>query len=98
MGHKFQRKIEDFACANCGAKVKGNGYTNHCPRCFYSRHVDNQPGDRANNCGGLMAPAAARPYRGGWRVAHICQKCGQRRENRLAETDDLGKLAKILAK
>ena len=56
MAKRFQRKIEDFVCANCGAKIKGNGYTNHCPACLWSKHVDINPGDRASVCGGLMKP------------------------------------------
>lgn len=36
----FTRVIEDFICENCGTEVKGNGYTNHCPKCLWSKHVD----------------------------------------------------------
>ncbi|MEK7061411.1 MAG: RNHCP domain-containing protein, partial [Patescibacteria group bacterium] len=43
----FVKKIEDFVCKVCGTKVKGTGYTNHCPNCLYSLHVDEEvPGDR----------------------------------------------------
>ncbi|HYC79501.1 MAG TPA: RNHCP domain-containing protein, partial [Candidatus Binatia bacterium] len=52
----FQRTPENFVCENCGTKVSGNGYTNHCPNCLYSKHVDNNPGDRLNKCHGLMEP------------------------------------------
>ena len=58
MSATFIRKTEDFVCENCGQEVKGNGYTNHCPRCLYSKHVDINPGDRASDCGGLMKPVA----------------------------------------
>ena len=54
----FQKKIENFTCGDCGAKVKGNGYTNHCPVCLWSKHVDVNPGDRQNICGGMMRPVA----------------------------------------
>ena len=37
---KFKRKKENFVCENCGAEVKGDGFTNHCPKCLYSKHVD----------------------------------------------------------
>ena len=56
MSLKFQKNKEDFVCQNCGFKVKGTGYTNHCPNCLWSKHVDIYPGDRKNNCGGLMKP------------------------------------------
>ncbi|HCR42265.1 TPA: hypothetical protein DIV45_02815, partial [Patescibacteria group bacterium] len=36
----FIRTKEDFTCENCGHRVKGSGYTNHCPKCLYSQHVD----------------------------------------------------------
>ena len=29
--------------------MKGNGYTNHCPKCLWSKHVDINPGDRGAN-------------------------------------------------
>ena len=60
----FIRKTEDFICENCGAVVVGNGYTNHCPVCLYSKHVDRSPGDRAAGCGGLMEPVAVALKRG----------------------------------
>ncbi|MBR6751902.1 MAG: RNHCP domain-containing protein, partial [Alphaproteobacteria bacterium] len=43
---QFVKRVENFTCAHCGAEVFGNGYTNHCPKCLWSRHVDNNPGDR----------------------------------------------------
>ena len=57
MSQKFKRKIEDFVCGHCKQKVKGNGYTNHCPKCLWSKHVDLTPGDRASGCKGMMAPS-----------------------------------------
>ena len=58
---KFQKHTEDFTCEHCGAFLQGNGYTNHCSRCLWSKHVDNSPGDRANSCRGLMKPIAVEP-------------------------------------
>ncbi|MEA1909889.1 MAG: RNHCP domain-containing protein, partial [Patescibacteria group bacterium] len=52
----FIKTTEDFTCEHCGYNVKGTGYTNHCPKCLYSKHVDDVPGDRKNKCNGLMAP------------------------------------------
>ena len=53
---RFNMINEDFICENCGAKVSKSDYTarDHCPLCLYSKHVDINPGDRANNCKGLM--------------------------------------------
>ena len=43
MAQNFKRKIEDFVCGNCGEKIKGDGYTNHCLQCLWSKHVDITP-------------------------------------------------------
>jgi hypothetical protein len=40
----FQRHAEDFACEHCGHLEEGDGYTNHCTHCLWSRHVDINPG------------------------------------------------------
>jgi ribosomal protein L37AE/L43A len=76
MNKKFQRKIEDFVCENCGARVAGNGYTNHCPVCLWSKHVDINPGDRAADCQGLMQPVSVFYQKGKWRIKQQCLKCG----------------------
>lgn len=99
MTKKFQRHIEDFTCDHCGAQVTGNGYTNHCPNCLYSRHVDINPGDRANNCGGMLAPVGLEQKGMDWVVLHQCKKCGEKRRCKTVAEDMPGilKLAKELA-
>jgi len=74
---KFQRTIEDFTCEKCGAFVKGNGYTNHCPDCLWSKHVDINPGDRLNHCQGLMKPVDILFKNQIWQLVHQCEKCGE---------------------
>lgn len=93
---KFSRKIEDFACQHCGAKVKGDGFTNHCPKCLYSRHVDVNPGDRAGQCRGLMAPIAAEMEHGEKILVHRCEKCRAIKRNKVSEEDDLKKLIELM--
>ena len=56
MVKRFSKCVEDFTCEECGSPIEGNGYTNHCPNCLYSKHVDINPGDRKSTCGGIMAP------------------------------------------
>ena len=89
----MSRKTENtgFACAHCGAHVlplTNGSYRNHCPKCLYSVHVDNIPGDRQNNCLGLMKPEGIR-YRGnkGYQIIHRCQVCGTEKANRTAPDD-----------
>jgi hypothetical protein len=72
--------------------VSGNGYTNHCPVCLWSLHVDVQPGDRAATCRAPMAPVDLVYERGAFIVVHRCTGCGHEKRNRTAPDDDLGSL------
>jgi hypothetical protein len=54
----------------------GNGYTNHCPRCLWSQHVDINPGDRANLCGGMMEPIAGEKDGKIDMIVYKCLSCG----------------------
>ncbi|MFZ4515280.1 MAG: RNHCP domain-containing protein [Acidimicrobiia bacterium] len=85
---RFVRRTEDFACVQCGTTVHGDGYTNHCPRCLWSLHVDVNPGDRAADCGGPMQPVGIEQRGGEWRVVQRCTQCGHRRPNRISDADD----------
>ncbi len=88
MEARFTRTIEDFICANCGKEVKGNGYTNHCPECLWSRHVDNNPGDRKATCGGLMKPIGGMKEGGEEVIVHECIICGKRKKNKAVTEDN----------
>jgi rubrerythrin len=87
MGKKFQRHIENFTCENCGFSVQGKGYTNHCPECLWSQHVDVNPGDRAERCRGLMEPVGFTIKRGDYILVHRCTKCGIVKRNKAAKND-----------
>jgi len=92
---RFQRRIESFHCLNCGALVDGDGYTNHCPRCLWSRHVDINPGDRAATCQGPMEPVEYEVKGGETTILHRCTVCGFERRNRTAPNDDLDAILAI---
>ncbi|MGH3544510.1 MAG: RNHCP domain-containing protein [Mycobacteriales bacterium] len=94
---RFQRRVEDFRCGNCGEPVAGSGFTNHCPSCLWSRHVDIDPGDRAADCGALMAPLSATYQRGRYVLLHHCQGCGARKPNKAAAADDREMLIALTA-
>jgi hypothetical protein len=84
----FQRRAEDFVCAHCDAQIAGrDGYTNHCPQCLYSQHVDIHPGDRAAECGGMMEPVAIEPFGAIWKILQRCQRCGHERKNKTLAAD-----------
>lgn len=72
---KFIRREENFTCENCRSQVIGSGYTNHCPTCLVSKHVDINPGDRQEQCGGSMEPAYVLKKGDRWRIIHHCQTC-----------------------
>lgn len=91
----FQKTKENFTCENCGAKVKGDGYTNHCPHCLYSKHVDINPGDRSEECGGLMEPIDLELKDGKYIIVHRCQKCGFIRRNKVCDADDFSAVIKL---
>ncbi len=93
---QFKRTIEDFTCQHCEAKVKGTGYTNHCPKCLWSKHVDVNPGDRAETCGGLMEPVALEKNKGeGYVLTHKCEKCSMERRNHTADNDSVEALVQL---
>jgi DNA-directed RNA polymerase subunit RPC12/RpoP len=83
----FQRRKEDFVCAHCGTAVEGNGYTNHCPKCLWSKHVDVMPGDRADTCGGLMRPIRIEGATPEYIIIHKCERCGAERRVRTVGED-----------
>lgn len=91
----FKRTIEDFICEKCGVHVKGDGYTNHCPECLWSKHVDVHPGDRAGACGGMMEPTRLEGSSPNYRIVHRCQKCGFERVNNANENDAAGALVEL---
>ena len=95
---KFQRFKEDFSCAKCGVPVKGNGYTDHCTACLWSRHVDTNPGDRANPCGGMMEPVWAERKGVGYRIYYRCQKCGAPHRVKALESDDPAAVLKAMCR
>ena len=92
---RFTKTTEDFICAHCGAEVLGNGYTNHCPKCVYSKHVDNNPGDRQSNCNGMMKPVSIEQKNGKFIIAHKCEKCGKIIKQHASENDDMNTIITI---
>lgn len=90
-----------FTCRACGWPVgpqdAGTRHRNHCPRCLASMHVDDEPGDRAADCGGSMEPVSVWVRKNGeWAIIHRCRICGVLHSNRVA-ADDNPVLLKSLA-
>lgn len=93
---KFSRFIEQFICENCSQKVEGDGYTNHCPHCLYSKHVDIQPGDRLATCQGLMEPIEVEVKGDQYILIHRCLKCQTIKRNKSAKQDDFETILQIV--
>jgi len=85
---RFQRKKEDFVCRHCQGRVKGSGYTDHCPKCLWSRHIDINPGDRQANCKGMMEPVSAEKKGGEYIIHYQCQKCGYKHRVKSVQNDN----------
>ena len=95
----FTRVIENFACGNCGLEVVGDGYTDHCPKCLWGKHVDEEiPGDRASDCRGLMEPVGAKLIMSNVKflINYKCTKCRHVFTVREGKGDDREKLMKLL--
>lgn len=102
---RFSKNDEGFTCLACGKNVLPLGYTsrNHCPFCLSSLHIDVNPGDRANGCGGILRPIRAIPDpRKGYIIVHRCQRCGAVVRNKAAheakiQPDDTELLIRLTA-
>ena len=94
---------EPFICKNCGRTVvetgAGTNHRNHCPYCLASQHLDNEPGDRQADCGGIMEPVAVWIRKNGeWAIIHRCKICGELHSNRIAADDNPLKLMSLAMK
>ena len=88
---QFTKRDEEFICENCGKKVSKLGYTSrdHCPYCLYSKHVDIMPGDRKEDCKGLLKPIRVElDSKKGYVIIYKCEKCNAIRKNKAAEDDN----------
>jgi DNA-directed RNA polymerase subunit RPC12/RpoP len=102
---RFQKNDDGFVCVKCGTAVPPNKVTSrdHCPVCLHSLHVDINPGDRKNPCGGVLVPISARPHpKKGFQIIYQCEKCKKTHINKAALTgempDDTDLLIRLTAK
>ena len=97
---KFSSNDNSFICENCKKEVSKLGYSsrNHCPYCLHSKHVDINPGDRAEECQGLMEPIKVEiSSKKGYVIVFRCKKCGAIRRCKAATDDDINLLIKYTA-
>lgn len=101
--YKTHACSDTFTCKVCGRIVvpygAGTEHRNHCPNCLSSLHVDNEPGDREADCGGVMEPIAVWVRKNGeWAIIHRCRICGHLSSNRIAADDNPIKLMSLAMK
>ncbi len=98
MPKHFIKTKENFTCDHCKAKVTGTGYTNHCPKCLYSKHVDDLvPGDRKSTCLSLMKPISTQVKAGKFILFHQCLKCSKISRCKTSPEDNQDLLIKLSA-
>lgn len=95
MKKSFVKNVENFICSVCGQKVIGNGYTDHCPNCLWSQHVDINPGDRQSKCLGQMEPVGVTKEKGEWKISYQCRKCGFVHQCKSAKDDNMEKIIEL---
>lgn len=94
MGVKHEQKKGKsvFNCSYCYSEVKpieSGSIRNHCPHCLHSIHLDITPGDRLNDCMGLMEPVSIKYHsKKGYQITHECLSCGHKQNNIIADDDD----------
>lgn len=97
----FVKNDNEFICKNCGKKVEKLGYTSrdHCNFCLYSIHIDITPGDRANDCLGLLEPInVEKSSKKGEVIIYKCKKCGKIIRNIVAKDDSRERIYEIVEK
>lgn len=94
---RFKMIDEEFICTNCNTLVKSLGYTarDHCPSCLCSLHVDINPGDRKEECHGLLEPIAVEKFKDSFKIIYKCNKCGMIKKNIMAKDDSMDLIIKI---
>ena len=94
---KFTMIDEAFICDHCHHPVPQLKYTarDHCPNCLYSKHLDLMPGDRLNNCHGLLEPIGIEKYKNTYKIIYKCQKCHQTHKNIMANDDNYDLIIKL---
>ncbi len=95
----FTKNDNGFVCAFCGKQVQPLGYTSrdHCPNCLASLHVDINPGDRSNSCGGIMFPTDIEiDSKKGYKIKYKCSKCGKTHNNKSATDDNFKTILSVM--
>ena len=96
----FSKLDEEFICEYCNKLVSKLNYSSrdHCPFCLHSKHVDINPGDRANSCKGLLIPTGIEKFKDTYKILYKCNKCHKEHKNIMAKDDDFNEIIKLSTK
>ena len=82
----FVKNDNEFICQNCGKKVEKLKYTS-----------DITPGDRKNECKGLLVPInVEETSKKGKVIVYRCSRCGKEIRNIVAQDDNQEEIYKIV--
>lgn len=97
---KFNMVDEAFVCENCKKQVNKLEYSarDHCPFCLYSKHVDINPGDRSNECKGLLEPIGIEKFKNTFKIVYKCKKCNILHKNIVATDDNFNLIIELSVK
>ena len=98
MERKFTKNDNGFKCVCCGEDVKPLGYSSrdHCPNCLTSVHVDVNPGDRLNDCKGVLIPVSITCKNQNYVITYKCEKCGELHNNKAAKDDNFETILSVM--
>lgn len=93
----FITNNQNFTCRNCNKIVSKHPSSSrdHCPYCLIGLHVDIYPGDRANECCGILEPIGIRSVGQKIQIVYHCNICKQRVNNVIALDDNHDLIQKL---
>jgi DNA-directed RNA polymerase subunit RPC12/RpoP len=94
---KFIKNNQSFTCVNCGREVEKHSTSSrdHCNYCLFGLHVDINPGDRLNECKGLLKPIGIKLSNRKNQIAYECQLCHKKVLCVVASDDNRQQLLKL---
>jgi len=93
----FTKNNQGFICVACGRAVPSHPSSSrdHCNYCLIGLHVDINPGDRLNTCGGVLEPISIQTKSGKTKIVYRCKTCHEQVFNVVAPDDDPGLIAEL---
>src|SRR5512145_3189664 len=94
---RFTERNEGFVCAACGADVPPHPSSSrdHCNQCLTGLHVDINPGDRMNECRGVLEPIGLQRKIDKTQIVYRCRKCHEQVFNVVAPDDNAELIAEL---